>query len=885
MFNEDSIRIFASRDSIRDQIIEYAKEYLDLSNFDWEKSSYLSYLIDVLSGLTANLLFYSTSTYREFFLTQAVQKESVLNLAAMLGYSPEFATPATCQVLVEFPTTFSSDVIVNIPAGFQYLSDSNIKFSQDNPIVIEINRNPAGGIFPPVVLEQTSISGNRKLKTNLSEDDQYLYFIVNTTQKESIYSEHKIPSLKAFQFHRLDVNFSGQIAGVDLITTQPQNEESLESYIKMIERGQYPDESEGLYTVWKNYESLFLIPSETAGYTFRTTRDGGQIFFGNNIVGMQPDGGNICRVAISSTKGAQGNVIAGSVTKADRLFVEDYDETRDRSVRRPIKMRVINTSPAIGGLDSPTTDEIRSSAITNVSSNKRLVSWYDFYNIKDIIPELPVEHATSVVKRSDLKINETTVFTDIIFDDYIVPTRNAKWEFDTSAGSSDSTSNLRTIYTSDTIQIDGINYYSMFNIEVDVIDKECTYYYYLDTVEKAITSTWTTQDIDVRSLPSGARFYTDIVKDSELVSLEVVFYYDEISDSTATITCELITDWNGRSYDLIAYTDPDTGGLGFITTEGSILLSDVPSGQQVYRFKMYQEDTDELGVSSMVEINNSQCEVIVKQELDDFMYSQTHVTDSTAGEVSVTLYDVPVIKKSYYDAIDQNSFTLQVYDRIISLPINRYKMTGSFINLKFADTTGLMTNMKYNNITKDPCIAVDPETIPTSPSNGDRYVLTGENPWDVEYPCIVVYSSATSAWRREKLSVNDIIYIDQYSRNLLFNGDDMVYPATLIPFEIDLVVWKDRTYSASEYALVQTVKDTLVNQLYTKFGFDAGIFLSEIVSTIQGVAGVEHCKVLEPKHDIFFTYDIYDDLSHSELLEYTPQFISFITSSINVEIR
>lgn len=885
LFNQDSIKIFASRDAIRDQIIEYSKEYLDLENFDFEKSSYLSYLLDVLSGLTSNLLFYSTSTYREFFLTQAVQKESVINLAAMLGYSPGFAIPATCQILVEFPTNFSSNVVATIPPGFRYYSDSGIIFTQDNPIVIEINRKPSGEIYPPVVLEQTSRSGNKKLKTNLSEDEKNLYFVVDTTQKEVSYTEYKIPTLKSFEFYKIDIEFTGEIAGITLLSTQSQNEENLESYIKMIERGEFPDESEGLYTIWNSYNSLFLIPSDKEGYTFRTSQTGGRIFFGNNIVGKQPTSGDICRLAIASTKGASGNIISGSVTKSDRIYVQDYDPTTERNVRRPIQLRVVNTSPALGGEDSPSTDKIRTSALANVSAAKRLVSWYDFYNIKDIIPTLPIEHAISVVKRSDIKTNEITVFTDLIFEDYIVPTRNAKWAFDTTSITDSTAGNLRTIYSSDTIVIDGIYYYSMFNIVIDIEDKECTYYYFLDTIEKAVTSTWTTRDINVAALPSGALFYTDIVQDDDHDSLETVFYYDLITDATAVLSCKLITDWDGKSYDLEAYTDPITGSNGFKTPSETILLKDIPSGQLTYRFKLYQQYTDpDTDVVSTIEINNSQCEVIVKQELDDFMTSQVHV-DTTAGDISVTLYDVPVIKKSYYDSIDQNAFALQVYNKIITLTINRYKMTGTFLNLKFSDTTGLMTNMKYNKTTKDPCIGINPEIIPISPSDGDRYILTGDNPWEIEEATVVRYSESLSTWIQEKLSINDIIYVDSYARNLLFNGDDMVYPATLIPFEMDVVVWKDRIYSASEQAIVKNIKETLINELYTRFGFDRPIYLSEMVAIIQNIPGVEHCKITEPKHDIFFEYDIYKNLSQQETLEYTPQFISIMTNSINVEIR
>ncbi|RLA59300.1 MAG: hypothetical protein DRQ78_10795, partial [Epsilonproteobacteria bacterium] len=63
-----SQQVYLSRDRIRGFLTEEVKKYLELEGVDLTKSSFLSYIIDVLSVLTSNLLFYQTSVYREFFL-------------------------------------------------------------------------------------------------------------------------------------------------------------------------------------------------------------------------------------------------------------------------------------------------------------------------------------------------------------------------------------------------------------------------------------------------------------------------------------------------------------------------------------------------------------------------------------------------------------------------------------------------------------------------------------------------------------------------------------------------------------------------------------------------------------------------------------------------
>ena len=101
-----STEIKLSRDGIRDQITEYVKNYLELENVDLTKSSFLSFIIDIISTLTGNLMFYQVSTYKEFFLTKAQLPESILNLSAFLGYNTKEARYATANILITIPLTF-----------------------------------------------------------------------------------------------------------------------------------------------------------------------------------------------------------------------------------------------------------------------------------------------------------------------------------------------------------------------------------------------------------------------------------------------------------------------------------------------------------------------------------------------------------------------------------------------------------------------------------------------------------------------------------------------------------------------------------------------------------------------------------------------------------
>lgn len=883
MFEDRSIEIFSSRDKILDEMIDQMKDYLELETLDLSKTDYLSYLVNILSGLTANLIFYNTSTYRELFLTRAVQKDSVLSWSAMLGYSPAWATAATCSVLVSIPIKFVGDVTFTIPEGHQYKAGSVI-FTQDNPIQIDIPRDEHGDIIDITVTETLDVGGSRSLKYETETDadgNVTLYFVAAVTQKQLEEFTEPIPSLIPYEFYEIDLSFDGQIAGIEEVISE---------------------DWERVGSSLPYYQSLFLIPFGTKGYVFEITEDGARISFGNGVVGQQPPTGS-ASIKLYITEGASGNVIAGSINRTDKLYVKDYnpdgnsEDSEGTFTMRTVNMEVVNVEPATGGADFPTVDEIRAAAIANVTSMNRLVSETDFDNIENIITDLPVNHSISVLKRSDLKSNEISLYTDIIFEETIVPTRNAKWQF------TDTTSSTYSyIQTKDTINIDGSDYYSMFNIEIDPINSECTYFYLAGELEKAVTLNRTRSGLTT-ILPSYAKF-TTVTTDStsgDLLpvgeqTLDIELHFDVLeTGADVGLQCILETGWNGTVYNMVQEVNDEGETVFKIPDTNPLLLEPIPDMTQIYSFRMYYLVGGEVDLPYLTE---SQVSIIVKQRLDEFMYSQV-ATDSTGsykpGDL-ITIYDVPVIKKSYYDGIDQNAFALQIYNDILTLDITEYRMTSDFINLKFSNTTGILDNMKYNTTTRDPVISVNPTGSLASLGVADaaRYLVVDKeysNPWgedstyDKEAPFIAEYVAATGSWVFERVITNDMMNVTSTSEKIIYDGNDAILPILAIPFSIYLIVWRDTSVSATVEAIVQNIKNNLIDGLYSKFGFDSNIYLSEIIKIAQEVEGVRNCTVVEPTHDIFFNYNLKEDLTQLELLEYSPQLVWFDSTTISVEVR
>jgi len=871
VFEENTITIYSSRDKIRNELITLAKEYLELDGIDFNKLSYMSYLINVLSGLTANLLYYSTSTYKEFFLTRAIQKESVLNLAAMIGYSPPYATPAQVSLLIGIPITFETlesqgnSLVIEFPQYHQYRAGDTI-FSQDNKVTVTITNN-SGILAYSVIEEITSNTGTNyrvlPKTTSVVNNTNTLYFTINATQIEKQELEYQIQKQQPYEFYVINLEFVGQLSNIETITTEDEG---------------------GTEQEWTLYDSLFLIPSGEYGYAFRRTSTGGQLMFGNGIIGQKAPEDEKCIITIDSTIGASGNVIAGSINKGATIYIID-DE-----IPRQLNYSVLNVEPAYNGADSQTISEIKASAIANLSSLNRLVSQYDYDNISDVIDDLPLTNPSHIMKRSDIKRNEIVLFSNILYSDSIVPTRNTVWTL------SEATTPSLSIYMSDTITINSVDYYSMFNIDIDADEETATYYYLALSSENSVVIN-KTYSIEQGSppetlvLPTTCNMDLTIhdgggnVLDKADQKLTVQLNYDIVDASCdeADLNCYIETEWNGS----VSQMTKETGYL-----EYDFDLQDIPDGEQSFYFKMYRlidnPDYGQPGEPTHIPqyFNESQLDIIIKQDISDYMYSNIVVTGSSPNR-TITIYDVPVIKKAYYDSADADNFKLLVYNKIISVNMASYRMATDFINIKFTNTTGQLTNMRLNKVTKNNVIDINPSAIPSSPNAEDRYIITNdENPFSVDPGIIVEYDEQGDTWVEYSMSINDIIYVENLSKKVIYNGEVVIDPVKSIPLVVSATVWKDPSYTnATEEGLISNIKEAIIDGLYSYFGADKPLYISQITEIIQGVTGIQHCKVVNPKHDIFFNYDIHEDLTQQELIEYTPDLVWFDTTMISITLR
>ena len=813
-------QIYLSRDQIRTQMADYMKSYLELENVDLTKSSFLSFLVNVVSTLTSNLLFYETGMYREFFLTQAKMPDSVLNLAAFLGYNSKEASYSTVDVLMTFPFKFTDPTVTfQIPENFKFLA-KDIQFLTYTTTTVVVTDNST--VVATAVYQNKSYN----LPVNIDSTSSEFSILIPARQYNITNQEFQISGdLEAYQFPELQISVSGQLSSMTIEVIPPGSSSP---------------------TTYTEYESLYLMGPSDYGYTSRKTQTGRKIYFGNGLIGIQPDPSSTVLITTYETLGVDGNVISGSVISGDRIYT-----TSMSGQVKIVDYTCINADPASGGEDEESTDEIRSNSIANLVSMKRLVTQTDFENVNVVIPDSPFgQNSLPVLKRSDVKCNEIQLYTTLVYNDEIALTRNAVYD----------TSTLEDFLPKlSVININGTDFYTIFDMFMDYTNNSAFYNYVITSV--TIVPSLNTSYNSIYNLIDITNLIVEDISGTAVFELEYTG-----TDSSAICVMEILE--NGSLYNM---TNDTVNKRFYLSVNPYTLL---PEDNLSLYFTISSPDYGSIAKYS--------AKVVFRQSLDKIMMSNL-VNDST----SVTVYDIPVIQKTYYDAIvDKQNFELQCLQSfMMSSDFENYRMLTDFINLKFTNTTGVMQNMKKNRVNRLPVLDII-NTPPITPALNDRYII-GANPTGVFSNYKNYYAQCTNAitptWHFSLALTDDIVLVTNLANKYIFTGSEWIIPEFSIPLQISIEVFKSDTYFSSEVELINAVKEALITQFSSRFGINAFLYRSEIISCIQGVTGVQHCNLLTPKCNIFFNFEM-SDLTREELLSYGPEYVFFTEDSISIVI-
>lgn len=815
MANKDvslSNQIYKSRDEIRDQIIEYLRTYLELENVDLTKSTFLSFIVNTLSTLTSNLIFYQSSIYKEFFLTKAQLSESIYSLSTFIGYDTKKAQYSTVDILFTLPLEFSSsDISFTIPEGFK-VSSGDVMFTTDFETVVSVENNS----LVTVTVNEDNRSYN--VPVDISEEDNECYFLLNVKQIKSNTQEFQIEEdLQQFQFVTIDVPLESQLSDISVQIKGPNSSFS-EPYTE--------------------FSSLFLMGPEDRGFVQRPNDDGITLYFGNGLIGYQPQPGSTVSVETVETNGEEGNVIPGSIKSGERIYIFDEGE------RQILNYSITNPVSPQGGKDTESIEEIRNNSIANLATMDRLVSDFDYNNFDLIMNNSIFGKTIPVLKRSDLKVNEIQIYTTFNQNGDLVPSRNEIIE-----------TTDKYIPRGTIVNVDGTDFTTLFDINIDPINKFGEYYYYID----AVTNT-----------PNLESTY-DIGFSERVV---ITNYNIERESDNAVITVNYYTD-----QDPCTVCNDLTCDIEFLESQEKISTINEPT-EKKFTAVVPIENLPEEDITLLFNINyNDELfvtysdSVIFKKDFTSVMASNV-VIDSTNSEDLYIVYDVPTIKSDYITDTNRQQFEKTVLQQLAGLDFNTKRMITDFLNIKLANSVGLITNMLKNKTQARGVIDIV-EELPNDVDIGDRYIykVTGE---------VATYQGSDN-WDFTQVSNNTIIYVNSLGYKLIFTGERWIKPEYNLPLEIEIEAFVEPERLGSEASLIETIKDELYSEFSSRFGPEVSLYKSEIVNIVHNIDGIKYCHVVKPESDIFFNFST-KNFTQEELLEYTPELVHFTKDSVRVRI-
>jgi hypothetical protein len=255
-----------------DQIKESLKTYLQnqsvLKDYNFD-GSVLNTLLDVLAYNTHYQAFYSNMVANEMFLDSALVRSSIVSHAKQLGYLPSSTRAAKGLVNVNLTAPATSDTYIARGTEFTGINPAGTRYKFVN--LETVFADAGSSTIGPFDLYEGTI---RRITYIYNRDTKIGSFLI-------------IPNDKA-DISTIKVNVYKSIT-----------------------------DTTGIDDVW-NYGADYLTLEPTSKVYFLQERDAGiyELYFGDGILGEQPETGNVVSIEYLETNGNDGNGVE-SFTKSD----------------------------------------------------------------------------------------------------------------------------------------------------------------------------------------------------------------------------------------------------------------------------------------------------------------------------------------------------------------------------------------------------------------------------------------------------------------------------------------------------------------------------------------------------------------------------------------
>ena len=434
---------YSKRDfaSLRNEQINYIKQYYPGLVQNFNDASILSVLLDLNAAIADNLHFHIDRALQETVLDYAQERQSLFNIAKTYGLKlpSRSASIAVCEFSIQVPVRGDAEDARYLPvlySGSQFLSGDNsfellydVDFASNFNVSNRIDRTKTpifvNGVLTSYRITKTGIvvAGATRVYTQTVTTTRPFYQITlpenNVLSIESVIhkngttfqtlptqAEFKSTVNKWYEVHSL----AEDSVFIEDRLTPPVNGIYQGNYVKTDRRFIKEYTPNGFCTLTfgsMTNQGLDILDTFVDAGNFDL-----KSFVDNNSLGWAPINNTTLYVRYRIGGGIDTNIGVNTIDTVGQvsLNLNGPDEQINTIVRN--SLTAINVTPAIGGSDEPSIEELRNYISYNFAAQNRAVTLQDY---KAILLGMPAKFgvpAKTSVSQVQNKINVSVLSTD-----------------------------------------------------------------------------------------------------------------------------------------------------------------------------------------------------------------------------------------------------------------------------------------------------------------------------------------------------------------------------------------------------------------------------------------------------------------------------------------
>lgn len=291
--------------SLSNEIKKYLSEELSKYNITFNSSTIFGQIINVLVGVTQNIMLYIEDALTEQNIYTAQRKKSIYGLAAVSGYQPSLGKATSVQLKLSF-----------VPNNY---NNFNLILNNHQKLVCSQN-----GLYYNVILPQEAIV----LSMEKNNNTKYIHAVQGNFESQTFTSMGGL-------YYTQNIKYIGNL-DVDYI------------YVKINDE------------LWEKCDSVYDMSPDGKQYVVRVNYINGiDLVFGNDIHGRSLKEGDTINVTYLVHDGEQGNINTNS--EVYFIFNDDLSDINGNYIdgNNVFNVTLANTDAVSSGSNSETVDQVR----------------------------------------------------------------------------------------------------------------------------------------------------------------------------------------------------------------------------------------------------------------------------------------------------------------------------------------------------------------------------------------------------------------------------------------------------------------------------------------------------------------------------------------------